>query len=296
MNIGSATQIICFGETLWDVFPDGKQPGGAPLNVAYHLTKFGFDPVMVSKVGKDEFGNELYEIIKSKKIESSWIQRDEKYPTGVVKVKVSPSGDAMYDIVFPSAWDYIDYPESISENDFILIFGSLASRNKHSKKTLMKLLEKSEITLFDVNLRAPHYSKSLVQELLSKSTIVKLNEDEIIEIGAWFGVENQRIKSICKMLTKHYELDQIIVTLGSKGAMVYHDGQIHQHGGFEVKVADTVGSGDSFLAAYLAYLLRGHTIEESVDMACATGAFVATRNGAMPKYRESDLEGIRRSK
>ena len=245
--------IVCFGETLWDIFPDGKQPGGAPLNVAYHLTQFGFHPLMISKVGKDELGNELFEIVNSRGVDNSFIQRDERYATGVVKVNVSPGGDATYDIVFPSAWDYIDYPENLPEEDFILIFGSLASRNEDSKKTLLNLLEKSKIALFDVNFRKPHYNRALIEELLVKSTIIKLNEDEIEEIGAWLNIENQSVKLICETLTNKFGLDQIIVTLGSKGALVYNEDNICRHQGFEVEVADTVGSGDSFLASYLAH-------------------------------------------
>lgn len=283
--------VICFGETLWDVFPDHKKPGGAPFNVAVHLKQFGFHPKVVSKIGTDTLGMELLDFIKSKGLTVDFIQQDNDQPTGVVKVEVGESGDAKYDIVFPSAWDFIGNPTEFVEEEYILIFGSLASRNSTSRESLLKILERAELALFDVNFRSPHYTRQLVEQLLHKSDIVKLNEDEIIIIGEWYGMKNESLQNICKHLVSQYSLDQIIVTLGSKGAMVYRDGHVYRHNGFEVDVVDTVGSGDSFLASYLAHYLKGKSVDDSLEMACATGAYVATQNGAVPAY---DLSNIQR--
>jgi len=282
-------QIVCFGETLWDVFPDSQQPGGAPLNVAVHLKRFGFNPIMISRIGKDKLGNSLLDLMKNKGIETGFIQIDTNHPTGVVHVEIAESGDATYDIVFPSAWDFIEMPEKSNFNEFILVFGSLASRNTDSKEILLKLLDRAKTALFDVNFRAPHYTKKLIEELLQKSDIIKLNEDEIEIIGEWLGEKNGSIETICEQLTVKFKLNQIIVTLGSKGATVYKDNQVFRHGGFEIKVADTVGSGDSFLASYLAHYLKRLPINDCLEMACATGAYVATQNGAVPEYEISDI-------
>ena len=184
----------------------------------------------------------------------------------------------------------------MKHDNYILIFGSLASRNIHSKDALLKLLEKAKVTLFDVNFRSPHYNMELIEELLLKSNIVKLNEDEIKIIGTWLGMEHVATEAICKKLTNQFKLDQIIVTLGSKGAMVFSDNSVFRHGGFKVKVADTVGSGDSFLASYLAHFIKGMPMARCLEMACATGAYVATQTGAVPNYEMSDLAKIRNLK
>ncbi len=292
MKKDNTRSIVCFGETLWDVFGTDKQPGGAPLNVAIHLRQFGYHPKMISSVGEDELGDELREIVREKGLNTDFLQVNTEYSTGVVNVSVADTGDATYDIVFPSAWDFIEIPQNLKEKDFILIFGSLASRNHTSRETLFSLLEKAQIALFDVNFRAPHYTRELIEDLLGKSDIIKLNEDEIRIIGSWLGHDDKPLTDICKALDSIYELIQIIVTLGSEGAMVYANDQIYRHNGFKVNVTDTVGSGDSFLASYLAQYLKGLSIPECLEMACATGAYVATQNGAVPKYQMSDLYHI----
>ena len=292
MKIEKDLPIVCFGEVLWDIFPEGKQLGGAPLNVAYHLTQFGYTPIMISKIGSDELGKELIGIMQERGLSSSSIQKSEKYPTGVVKVKVAESGDASYDIVFPSAWDFIDTKSEWNLNSYALVFGSLASRHDQSRKTLLKLLDKSSFSIFDVNFRAPHYSQSLIEELMAQATIVKLNDDELEIMKGWYGIESDLTEDVCASIQEQFNLDQIIVTLGSNGALVYKNGESYKHAGFKVNVANTVGSGDSFLAAYLAYYLRGSTIQECLQMACATGAFVATREGAVPKYQMDDIRKL----
>lgn len=288
----SNKSIICFGETLWDVFPDEKRPGGAPMNVAVHLKRFGYNPMLISKVGNDLPGKTLVNFLNEQKVDTSAIQTDHKYPTGVVNVQIADSGDAKYDIVYPSAWDYIDFPESMmkeSGTEKILVFGSLASRNDHSQNTLFSLLQATDVALFDVNFREPHYSRNLIELLLFKSDIVKLNEHELLIIGMWLGLKDKNMESICQKIAEKFTLKHIILTLGGDGALVLKDGVFYRQQGYEVVVNDTVGSGDSFLAAYLAHFLDGASVEKCLLMACATGAFVATRNGAVPDYTIEDL-------
>ena len=284
--------IVCFGEILWDVFPNEKKPGGAAFNVAAHLSKLGLKPKFVSRVGEDEHGTELIGFANSISLDTSFIQTDAEQPTGMVQVNVGKSGDATYDIVFPSAWDFIEYPDHLEEEDFCLVFGSLASRNAASRSTLTKLLEKAGTTFFDVNFRAPHYTRELIEELLLKSDFVKLNEDEIEILGEWLGIDVHNHEQICDALISRFRIEQIILTLGGDGAAVYQKGKIHRHPGFRVKVCDTVGSGDSFLASYLANSIKGVPVEECLQYACATGAFVATQNGAFPEYTVSDIENM----
>ena len=290
--------VICFGETLWDVFEKELKPGGAPMNVAVHLRKFGIDSKVISRVGKDELGNELLDFLVSKNVDTSLIQTDDTKPTGLVNVEIGEKGDASYDIVFPSAWDFIAPPDFLNKSngdDFILVFGSLASRNIPSQETLLKLLEKSDLALFDVNFRAPHYTQDLIERLLSKSDIVKLNEHEIVIIGNWLGVQSESYEELTKRISMEYAVDQIIVTLGDKGALVFFDGKLHRHHGFKIDVVDTVGSGDSFLASYLANFIKGLSVDTCLELACATGAYVATQNGAVPDYGFSDIQNIMNS-
>lgn len=288
----SNKSIICFGETLWDVFPSEKRPGGAPMNVAVHLKRFGYQPILISRVGNDVLGEALKVFLNEKDIDTDTIQTDNKFPTGVVNVQIADSGDAKYDIVYPSAWDFIDFPTTIineKDTEKILVFGSLASRNDHSQNTLFRLLQSADVALFDVNFREPYYSRSLIELLLYKSHIVKLNEHELRIIGIWLDMSRENIESICRRLAENYALTHIILTLGGDGALVFKDGVFYRQQGYQVKVKDTVGSGDSFLAAYLANLLDGSSVDKCLQMACATGAFVASNTGAVPEYNIDDI-------
>ncbi len=291
----NSNKIICFGETLWDVFQGEKKPGGAPMNVAVHLQRFGFEPKLISRVGRDQLGQDLTDFLEQQGLDTQFIQHDDKYSTGVVNVQVGESGDAKYDIVYPSAWDFIDFPADVidaKDDKKILVFGSLASRNEQSQNTLFKLLLNVDLALFDVNFREPHYSRNLIELLLFKSNIVKLNEHELKIVGVWMGMEQEDQETICAQMAQYYDVQHIILTLGGDGAYVLKDGQGYRQAGFSVDVVDTVGSGDSFLAAYLAQFLQGSLIDRCLEMACATGAFVASNKGAVPDYEIKNIQTL----
>ena len=260
--------------------------------MAAHLAKQGFAPKLVSKIGSDQLGKDLLDFSTSKGVSTQYLQSEANHPTGIVHVQIGENGDASYNIVYPSAWDFIDVPSDFNESSYLLVFGSLASRNEHSRNTLFYLLDRAEQSLFDVNFRAPHYTKDLIELLLGKSNMVKLNEDEIEIIGQWLNMNNASLEEIALKLLDTYHIEQLIITLGAKGAMVCSDGKFYRHNGFKVDVLDTVGSGDSFLAAYLGNLLQSHSIDHCLEMACATGAYIATQQGAFPDYKPEDVRSI----
>jgi len=264
------------------------------MNVAVHMKRFGDDPKIVSRIGDDELGNELLGFLQRQGMNTDFVQMDHHQPTGVVNVEIAENGDASYDIVFPSAWDFIEYPPSLFEtgDSKVLVFGSLASRNADSQKALFSMLDQVDTALFDVNFRAPHYAQELVEKLLHRSHIVKLNEHEIKTIGRWLNLSGADDLSICHEVARVYNVPHIILTMGGDGAMVLKDHTVARQPGFKVQVKDTVGSGDSFLASYLAHFLAGDSIERSLEMACATGAFVASSDGAVPDYKIDDIKSL----
>ena len=174
-------RICCFGEILWDLLPSGKMPGGAPMNVGIHLKNLGMDVACITRVGNDRPGEELRAFLKSKGCADTWVQTDSVHATGTVNVNITDRTNVQYEIVHPVAWDFISAtPEAldVSADAYALVFGSLACRDRQSKESLLKLLENSSaLKIFDVNLRAPHYSRALIEDLLSKADIVKMNEE-----------------------------------------------------------------------------------------------------------------------
>ena len=285
--------VTCFGEILWDLLPSGKQPGGAPMNVALHLNKLGVNAGIISKVGSDALGTEIVDYLHGNNIGTNYIQIDNFHPTGKVKVDINEDKNAKYEIVFPVAWDYIDLSDSLLQQvktSEYFVFGSLAARNDVSRNSLFKLIMNANKKVFDVNLRAPHYTKELIEQLLFMADIVKLNEEEVEILKAWFGFTNDTLDVICNNLKDKFSIETLIVTLGNKGALIYHKENMFRNSGFKVTIQDTIGSGDSFLAAFLASYMEGKTIPECLELACATGAYVATCAGANPDYSQNDIE------
>jgi len=286
-------KLTVFGEVLWDVLPDARLAGGATMNVAAHLQRYGMDVAFISRVGHDELGAELLAFMTEQGLDTQWVQTGETHLTGIAKANVSDSNEVTYKILHPVAWDYIQFDaaaaQQIAESDFF-VYGTLAARDHTTRETLLRYLEHARTRVFDVNLRPPHYTREQVLELLGFAGIVKMNEHEIREVTGWLTpFENE--KQAMAFLIDHFKLDMLVLTCGAEGAMVLTGGgEYHRHAGFTVEVADTIGSGDAFLGAFLYQTATGHSLPESLEFACAAGAFVAGKAGALPAFRETDIQ------
>lgn len=290
---GKDHNVVCFGEILWDNLPTGRKPGGAPMNVAYHLKKLGINSILISRVGDDNNGEELIRFIKAKGLSIDFCQMDPDYVTSTVEVVIGDDQEVRYDIVAPVAWDYIalekGLPELVSESD-AFVFGSLATRNRTSYETLLSLLEKASCKVFDVNLRAPHFDVKKIGELLSKTDILKLNIHELYLISGWFSTTCSTESDRISVLQNFFGIPEIVLTKGGSGASYYTQNAQCNYPAFKVEVNDTVGSGDSFLAAFLSKRIKGEGIEGTLNYASALGAFITTHSGACPEYKQYDLE------
>lgn len=291
----SKKNIICFGEVLWDMLPSGKKPGGAPMNVAYHVQQLGNSSRMISRIGNDDLGRELIEFLNKKGIDTNWVQQDDNLPTSTVEVSLDKDGTPTYEIVENVAWDNIQIlPGLLNEatETNAVIFGSLACRTAQSQHTLIELLKIATLRIFDINLRPPFYSKSLLEQLLIYADIVKVNEEELEIVAKWIGDFPNEIEKISAVKDR-YNLDVIIVTRGKTGAICIDNNEVFIHPIFPVIVADTVGSGDAFLAGFVHQFLKGKSTDECLELASAMGAFVATKSGATPTLDIKELKKIR---
>ncbi len=278
------TTVICFGEILWDVFPDKKVIGGAPLNVALRLHSFGVPVKIVSSIGQDNLGKEISAYVQKCGLPLDFIQTDEELATGAVTVTLNEAGSASYVINKPVAWDAIELsPElilAVGEAPFFL-FGSLAARGAMNRHTLQALLEVANTRIFDVNLRKPDYDISMVYELMQKADVVKLNDEELEEVCVELGCQDTNLNDQIGWLSKISHTKTVCVTKGGEGAVLFFNNKFYENEGFNVEVADTVGAGDSFLAT----LIKGLLIDqkhpsEALERACAVGALVASKEGA----------------
>ncbi|MBI1226877.1 MAG: carbohydrate kinase [Bacteroidetes bacterium] len=294
----SKPTIICLGEVLWDLLPSGKIAGGAPMNVAFHANQFGLHSKMISRVGQDGLGEELLGFLNQKGVSTELVQTDGSFPTGIVNVILDEKGSPSYEIVQPAAWDYIQSNSKMQnavEQADVLVFGSLACRNGITKNTLLELLKVAKLRVLDVNLRQPYYSNSLLEDLLIQADIVKMNDEELELIsGYWIDLYDPKEQMV--FLSKKFGLQKLIVTCGSNGAACLDESGYHEQSGFPVTVKDTIGSGDSFLAAFLSKMLTGENAADCLRFACAIGALVATKQGGTPVLEAAEIEAILRSK
>ena len=285
---------VCFGEILWDLFPDGKKMGGAPLNVAFRMNALGIPTRMISAIGDDPLGKELEETAAHTKV-ATLLQKDTGYPTGTVDVFLNAQGSATYTIVAPVAWDAIHHTQTlvdlVTQAD-CFVFGSLVARHATSRNTLEKLLPLATFAVFDVNLRKPHYDYQTLEKLMKQAHLVKCNEDELAEIAAAFGHQEASLEAQILCVAKHTHTPQICVTLGAEGAVWYHDNTFLYQKGFTVQVQDTVGAGDSFLGTLLSGILTNKPPKETLAEACAVGSLVASKKGANPKVTQKEIHTL----
>lgn len=290
-----ATKIVCFGEVLFDVFPTHTKIGGAPLNVGLRLASLGIETQIISRIGQDAKGKELLDFIEANDVSTTYIQTDSHYSTGEVTVKLDEKGSASYTINYPVAWDKIEAtPEAhdIVNSADAVVFGSLVCRDTASYQSLLSLLNVAKYKIFDVNLRAPFYTKELLSDLMNKADFIKFNDDELYEISAYLGSPYHSLEQNMQFIAEKTNTQHICVTKGSHGAVLFYNDQLFYNSGYKITVADTVGAGDSFLAGLLSKLLAGIAPQEAINFACALGALVAQEEGANPKISKESIKAF----
>lgn len=290
-------EILCYGEVLWDALPAGLFLGGAPFNVAVHLHQLGLPVSFASRIGDDELGREIVRRLERRGVTTDLVQEDPGLATGFVIVSLDEAGSPTFDIVQPSAWDAIAAETALLErakNARAIVYGSLAQRQETSRDTLKELLEFDLLRVFDVNLRPPFDTRSIVEESLHGAHIVKLNDDEIRQLAAWFALPDG-LQESSRALARETGCETVCVTRGPHGAALLHRDEWYEHPGYSVEAADCVGSGDAFLAGLLSGLLEDQDAGETLAYANALGAYVATQNGATPGHDSDAICSLRQS-
>ena len=280
--------VVGMGEALWDVLPEGMKIGGAPANFAYHVSQFGLPSCVVSAIGDDALGKEIIENFTSKGLDQ--LIAEVPYPTGTVQVEIDQTGIPLYNIKENVAWDNIPYTEhldALAKRTKAVCFGSLAQRNVVSRETINHFLDTmpkddDSLIVFDVNLRQGFYNKEILCKSMQNCNILKINDEELITVSRMFGYPGIDLQDKCWILLGKYNLKMLILTCGINGSYVFTPGNVSFQPTPKVEVADTVGAGDSFTAAFIASILKGKSVTEAHTIAVKTSAFVCTQKGAMP--------------
>ena len=278
---------VGLGEVLFDVLPTGPQLGGAPANFAYHAGQHGLLSVAVSAIGNDALGDKALHLLDEKKLK--YVLPKVNYPTGTVQVELDNDGIPTYDIKQNVAWDNIPYTNEIgalAKRCKAVCFGSLAQRSEVSRKTIYKFLDhtpKDALRIFDINLRQNFYTQDVLRASLRRCNVLKINDEELVIIGRMFGYPGLDFENKCWLILGKYNLDMLILTCGVNGSYVFSRGAMSFLATPKVKVADTVGAGDSFTGSFVASILAGLPVHEAHRKAVNVSAFVCTQKGAMPE-------------
>ena len=288
--------VVGLGEVLWDILPEGKKLGGAPANFAYHAGQFlGMDnTIAVSALGSDKLADETIEALNEHQL--NYMLPRVPYPTGTVQVQLDELGVPTYDIKENVAWDNIPFDNDIAKiacNCRAVCFGSLAQRNVVSRETIKKFLEATPadcMKIFDINLRQQFYTKEVICQSLKHCNVLKINDEELVLIGRMFDYPGLDMENKCWLILGKYDLDMLVLTCGTNGSYVFTPGQMSFQETPDVKVADTVGAGDSFTGSFVGSILNGKSVPEAHHTAVQVSAYVCTQNGAMPEYKDELLK------
>jgi fructokinase len=290
MALNSAPPIVVgLGEAVWDIFPESRRPGGAPANVAFQADQLGARGVVLSRVGADDLGQEIRSYLESKGLDTSHLQTDVEHGTGRVTVDTSDPGHPRYVIHEGVAWDYIAATDSflqLADQAAAVCFGTLAQRSPVSRASIQQFIRRTRgLVVFDVNLRQKWYDRESLDLSLQRSSIVKLNIDELAPVSEELGLRHSSELVFANSLRERYPIETVIITRAEHGCFVASGKEVVDVPGVKANVVDAVGAGDAFTAAFILLTLEGRPLELRTRFANRVGGIVVERPGAMPDVK-----------
>jgi fructokinase len=292
-------RVISVGEVLWDVFGESEHLGGAPFNFAAHLRRLGHEVLFVSAVGKDARGNRVLALMAEMGLPTDYVAINEKYPTGTVTVTLGAGGQPSFVIHRPAAYDFprlrtAQFDALLSPPPDWIYFGTLLQMSSDARRLTMKLLSSSKRSrhFYDLNLRANSYDAPLVRDLLARASVVKLNDAEVPEVEGIVGKRSRSLEDFCRKYASAFGWKAVCVTTGAAGCVALVGDEYVESGGYPVQVADTIGAGDAFAAAFVHGLGEEWPARNVADFANRVGALVASRKGAIPHWTVDEARAL----
>lgn len=283
--------VVGIGEVLWDMLPGGKQLGGAPANFAYHARALGAEGIVASRVGEDELGREILERFDALGLPTAHVSTDAVHPTGRVDVRIEAGGLPRYVIHENVAWDFLPTtPEllALAARANAICFGTLAQRSPVTRATISAVLDAARpgcLRVFDINLRQHYHAPQLLHDLLGRSDVLKLNDEELPAVMKMLGLPQAgpAAEQLLRLIDTAPSLRLIALTRGPSGSILFSRDHVSEHPGIKPPhIADTIGAGDAFTAAVVTGLLRGDDLATMNDFANRRASYVCTQPGATP--------------
>jgi fructokinase len=292
-------RVISIGEILWDVIGQTEYLGGAPLNFAAHAHKLGHDVDLVSAVGEDDRGRLALDGLRRHGVSADFVQVLADKKTGTAEVDLDRDGKPAFRIVRPAAYDFVQLSAEqlrriVARQPEWIYFGTLYHCSQQSLSSTLALLEQlpSAKRFYDVNLRDGNWNLNTVEQLAAQASVIKLSDSEAEFLDASLNTEGHQgsVEHFCRRWSDQYRCKIICVTLGERGCGIYTEGVYTEVAGYSVQVADTVGAGDGFAAAFLYGLDQGWNMPQCGAFANAAGALVASRAGAIPEWSAQEAQ------
>jgi fructokinase len=285
--------VLCFGEILWDVFPDKEYIGGASYNVAAHVHKLGAETYIYSRLGDDRLGHNALAKVQGHGVCTDFVQTDREHPTGTAMVTLDERAVPTFTITPDTAYDFIDASEediaAVNQKKFDLFyFGTVAQKGAVSRNSLYKILDRCEFkdVFFDINLRKPFYNEEIIKKSLGYATILKINDDELALVGKMFFATEDETSVVSSLYETYPKLHTVLITKGPDGARVYTREDSYYMNYCVSKAVDTVGSGDAFSSGFIVSYLKGDGIREAGRIGNIMGDFVASHGKKTPHCGE----------
>jgi fructokinase len=291
--------VISIGEVLWDVVGSEEHLGGATFNFSAHLTRLGHQVSFISGVGDDARGRRILETMRALGISTSYVRHVPEHATGLVTVTLKADGQPEFVLHRPAAYDFPQLTAEqmqhlLAQDAAWIYFGTLHQVSPVAKALTSQLLGsiRRARRFYDVNLRVGSWTPELVRELMAQATVVKLNEDEVGAIAHALGTQHRSLEDFCRAYAGRYEWEGVCVTRGSGGCALLLGNEYLEAAGYRVAVADAVGAGDAFAAAFLHGLASGWAPVRIADFANRVGAVVASRTGAIPQWKVEEAAAL----
>ena len=291
--------VISIGEVLWDIVGQEEHLGGATFNFSAHLSRLGHRVSFISAVGADELGQKVVDSMSRLGLATDYLHIEKDHPTGTASVALASDGQPRFVLHRPAAYDFPQLSAAQCEQLFSppvdwIYFGTLHQIYPQARQLTADLLDRATGArrFYDVNLRSDAYTPALIQELMSRATIVKLNHEEVEAIAHMLGSRHGSLEEFCRTYAALYKWSGVCVTRGSLGCTVLMNGLYLEAPGYPVQVVDTVGAGGAFAAAFLHGLGSGWPTPEIADFANRVGALVASRRGAIPDWTIAEARSL----
>lgn len=284
-------RALVYGETIWDIYPDGEVIGGAPFNFSAHLAHLGNEVRFITAVGNDSLGERAVDMMEQHGIDTSFVQKNVR-PTGRCDVTLDQNGVPRYDIVENVSYDHIAVDDELiaAIKEYapdVFYFNSLIQRSEKSRNGLLRILDSCTFgqIFCDINIRPGCFDRDSLAVCMERSTVLKVSCEE----AHWlYDTEllKQSEADVPTAVAKQYpNIGLVVYTLGKDGSQIYDavDGKTYFSGEPEkVKVVSTVGAGDCYGATFIDSYMKGCGISVSIINATQRSNIVVSHKEAVP--------------